>query len=84
MSETGTFKNDEILDISTFYEMSLFTESNLSLPLPSIMCSNDGISWVEYDKLHNNYMYLSELMANKIKVVCNESMVLHYNANLKK
>ena len=83
MSESGSFNSGEVLDISTFYEMSIFTD-NLSLPLPQIMCSNDGSIWVKYDDLKSNYMYLSELMANKLKVISEAQMVLHYNANLKK
>ena len=84
MSESGEFNTNDVLDISTFYEMSIFTENQLSLPLPQILCSNDGLSWVRYDDLKNNYMYLSDLMANKIKVVSDVQFVLHYNANLKK
>jgi hypothetical protein len=84
MSQFGSFQSGEVLDISNIYEMSIFTGSNIGCPAPKILCSNDGVVWCEYAEMLKNYMYLADLMANKIKVECNEQITLHYNANLKK
>jgi hypothetical protein len=84
MTTTGIFNSGDILDISTFYEMSIFTNHELSLPLPVIMCSNDNINFVQYRNLNASYLYLSDLMANYIRVDSQESLTLYYNANLKK
>lgn len=83
MSQTGDFLTDEVLDIGNFYEMSVFTADNIPYPFPVIMCSNDGMAWVEYDKMDRPYLYLSDLMANKIKIVSEQQLMIHYNANLK-
>jgi hypothetical protein len=83
MSQIGTFLSGEVLDISTFYEMSVFTDATLTSP-PTIKCSNDGISWCVYATMMTPYMYLADLMANKIKIEYIENTVFHYNANLKK
>ena len=84
MSQVGTFLSGEVLDISTFYEMSVFTDINVFSPYPQIKCSNDGISWCMYAEMLKPYMYLADLMANKIKIEYVENTVFHYNANLKK
>ena len=86
MSQSGTFQSGEILDISLIYEMSIFTNAILGVnsPFPKIMCSNDGLTWCEYSEMTKSYMYLADLMANKIKVDCNENLTFHYNANLKR
>lgn len=83
MSQTGIFNSNESLDISTFYEMAVFTDNTLSLPLPTILVSNDNITWCKYRLLDNNYLYLADLMANYIKVENEQPLTLHYNANLK-
>ena len=83
MSQFGSIQPNEVLDISGIYEMSLFTDASLSTPL-KILCSNDGVVWCLYDYLQKPYMYLADLMANKIKIECGENITLHYNANLKK
>ena len=67
MSQIGEFLSGEVLDISTFYEMSVFTNAELEYP-PIIKCSNDGILWCTYTNMMTPYMYLADLMANKIKI----------------
>ena len=83
MSQIGEFLSGEVLDISTFYEMSVFTNAELEYP-PIIKCSNDGILWCTYTNMMTPYMYLADLMANKIKIEYIENTVFHYNANLKR
>ena len=83
LSTSGTITSNQSLDISNFYEMSIFTNYTLVLPLPQILCSNDNITWVEYDLLKKNYMYLADLMANYIKIESDQDFVVFYNANFK-
>jgi hypothetical protein len=84
MSQFGSIQSGEVLDISNIYEMSIFTDANIGCPAPKILCSNDGIIWCEYAEMLKPYMYLAELMANKIKIESADNITLHYNANLKK
>ena len=84
LSTSGTITTNQSLDISNFYEMSIFTDYTLMIPLARIMCSNDNNTWVEYDLFRKNYMYLSDLMANYIKIETDQSFTVFYNANFKK
>ena len=84
MTSIGVLKSNQLLDISLFYEMSLFTNDEIKLPLPKIMCSNNNREWYKYDELKKNYMYLSDLMANYLKIETEQDINFSYNANLKK
>ena len=87
MSQTGVFNSNESLDISTFYEMSIFCNMDEFMMLnnkPNIFVSNDSSNWFLYRYLNSSYMYLSDLMANYIKIESEQPLTLHYNANLKK
>ncbi len=82
-SQSGSFNSGDVLNISNFYEMSIFTNDSINVPLPKIMCSNDGVSFFQYRLFDNPYLYLEDLMANYIKVESETSLSLNYNANLK-
>ena len=86
MSASGIFLVGQTLDISTYYEIAIWTNDNVTLPLPKILVSNDNVVWCEYGLLKSNYQYLATLMGNYIKVEnpSQPDMVIHYNANLKK